>query len=294
MRKEGSPLKRAYTLLEAPISCGSPTRGSELAFDGMVARGLPEKLGDCPCRPMKKAQPGEMCSDRLRYLDAVMRVSRDLRSNVLEELEAGRFPVIIGGDHSVAMGTLAALGEFCGAEHVALVYIDGHADINTEETSASGYIHGMDLAAACGLCCEQLTVGKQRVNLLGRNIHMVAARSIDPPERDILREQGVHLYSAEGIRKHGVVWALERMLPALKGKKVHISFDVDALDPSEFSATGYNLPGGLTVGQAEELMARVLSETDVVAFECVEYNPLFDPSGTDGDKLAALLGRLLG
>lgn len=286
-------LKRAYTLLEAAISCGSPTVGSERAYDALLARDLPGRLGGCPCRPMEKAVPCDDYPPNLRHLGTVMVVSRALRASVLEELERGRFPVVIGGDHSVAMGSLAALGEYYGAENVALVYIDGHADINTDRTSASGYIHGMDLAAACGLCCEELTVGRQRVNLLGENIHTVAARSIDPPEHGILREQGVHLYSVEGIRKHGVSWALERMLPALKGKKVHVSFDVDALDPTEFSATGYNLPDGLTVEQAEELMARVLAEAEVVSFECVEYNPLLDPDGSDGDKLADLLCRLL-
>ncbi len=278
-----------FALLEAAVSCGSPTRGSEFAYDALTARGLAQLLGDAVCYPMEKLAPCRGYPPNLRHLDTVMAVSRALRENMLAALGRGQYPVVIGGDHSVAMGSLAALGEFYGAENVAVVYLDAHADINTEETSVSGCIHGMDLAAACGLCCEELTVGTQRVNVLGENIHIIGGRSIDPPEYDIMAAQGVHFYSAEGIRKHGVDWVLGELLPALEGKKVHISFDVDSLDPAEFFATGYNLPGGLSLSNAELLMERVLDTGLTCSFECVEYNPAMDPDGTDGDKLLGLL-----
>lgn len=282
-----------FALLEAAVSCGSPTRGSEFAYDALVSRGLGDVLGGAACYPMEKLSPCGEYPPGLRYLDTVAAVSRTLRENMLTALKRGQYPVVIGGDHSVAMGSLAALGEFYGAENVAVVYMDAHADINTEKTSVTGYIHGMDLAAACGLCCHELTVGKNKVNVLGRNIHIIGGRSIDPPEYGIMAEQGVHFYSAEGIRKHGVDWVLEELLPRLEGKRVHISFDVDSLDPMEFFATGYNLPGGLTLTNAELMMKRVLDTGLTCSFECVEYNPAMDPDGTDGDKLLGLLGRLL-
>lgn len=281
-----------FALLEAAVSCGSPTRGSELAYDALISRGLPRVLGGADCYPMEKLAPCGEYPPNLRHLDTVMAVSRALRQNMLAALDRGQFPMVIGGDHSVAMGSLAALGEFYGPENVAVVYIDAHADINTEKTSVTGCIHGMDLAAACGLCCDGLTVGKNRVNVLGQNIHIIGGRSIDPPEYGIMAEQGVHLYSAEGIRKHGVSWALEQMLPMLEGKRVHISFDVDSLDPTEFFATGYNLPGGLTLANGELIMEQVLAAGSVCSFECVEYNPSLDPAGTDGDKLLGLFERL--
>lgn len=213
-------------------------------------------------------------------------MSRRLRANLLAALEEGRFPVVVGGDHSVAMGSLAALGEFYGADNVAVVYIDAHADINTEKTSVSGCIHGMDLAAACGLCCDALTVGKNKVNLLGENLHIIGARSIDPPEYAILAEQGAHVHTAEAVRRQGVEAVLAQVLPALAGKRVHISFDVDSLDPAEFSATGYNIPDGLTLGDVRAILGAALRTGQVCAFECVEYNPALDRDGRD---LAALL-----
>lgn len=281
--------ERKIALQEAAISCGSPTRGTELAYDALVARGLSGEV----LVPMEKISPCESWPEGLRHLDTVMEVCRRLRENTLTALEAGRVPVTLGGDHSITMGTLAALGEHYGPDRVAVVYIDGHTDINTEKTSATGCIHGMDLAAACGLCCEELTVGRQKVNVLGENIHIIGARSIDPPEYGIMEELGVNLYPTEEVLREGVPRLLDRLLPRLEGKRVHISFDVDSMDPSEFSATGYLLPGGLTMGQAEELMTAVLATGQVCSFECVEYNPLSDPNGEDGDRLAAMLGRLM-
>ncbi len=281
-------IKRAFALLEAAVSCGSPTRGTERAYDTLMAAGL-GTLFPGEQYPMEKLTPCESYPAGLRHLDTVMEVSRRLRANMLTALERGEYPVVIGGDHSIAMGSLAALGEFYGTENVAVVYIDAHTDINTDKTSASGCIHGMDLAAACGLCCGALTVGRNRVNLLGKNLHIIGARSIDPPEYDIIREQGVHLYTAEEVRTQGMETVLAQVLPALAGKRVHISFDVDSLDPSVFPATGYNIPDGLTLEQAETALGTVLSTGRVCSLECVEYNPLLDSDGACRERLMGLL-----
>ena len=279
-------MERRFALLEAAVSCGSPTRGSEGAYDALVRAGLPGVLGGASCCPMEKLAPCPVWPDGLRHLNTVMEVNRRLRAGVLAALERGEYPVVIGGDHSCAMGTLAALGEFYGAENLAVVYIDAHADINTEKTSVTGYIHGMDLAAACGLCCGELTVGRNRVNLHGENLHIIGGRSIDPPEYGILEQVGAHLHTAQEVREQGLEAVLDEVLPALSGKRVHISFDVDSLDPAEFSATGYNIPEGLTVAQAERIIRAVQAGGETVCFECVEYNPAMD---RDRKDLATLL-----
>ena len=239
----------------------------------------------CAAVPMEKLAPCTEYPPHLKHLDTVMAVSRRLRTNVLFALEKGLFPLIVGGDHSVAMGSLAALGEFYGAEELAVVYIDAHADINTEKSSASGYIHGMDLAAACGLCCEELTAGKNKINLLGKNLHIIGGRSIDPPEWGIMERLGVDFYSAEQIHAMGADKVMERVLPTLRGKRIHISFDVDSLDPTEFSSTGYLIPGGLTFAQVRQIVRAAADTGALVSFECVEYDPALDKSGADGKKL---------
>lgn len=282
-------MERSFALVEAAVSCGSPTRGSEGAFDALVRAGLPALFGGACLLPMEKLAPCPRWPQGLCHLDTVMEVCRRLRSGVLSTLERGEYPIVIGGDHSCAMGTLAALGEFYGAENLAVVYVDAHTDINTDQTSASGYLHGMDLAAACGLCRDELTVGKNKVNLLGENLHIIGARSIDPPEYGVVERAGAHLHTAREIRERGLEAVLADILPALAGKRVHISFDVDVLDPAEFTATGYNIPDGLTAAEAERILSAVLDTGRTVSFECVEYNPVRDPDGRD---LSTLMGIL--
>ena len=282
-------MERSFALVEAAVSCGSPTRGTEGAFDALVEAGLPALFGGARLLPMEKLAPCPAWPDGLRHLDTVMEVCRRLRANTLDALERGERPVVIGGDHSCAMGTLAALGEFYGAENVAVVYVDAHTDINTEKTSESGCIHGMDLAAACGLCCDALTVGRNRVNLLGKNLHFIGARSIDPPEYGIVEQVGARLHTAREVRERGLEAVLADILPALAGKRVHISFDVDVLDPAQFRATGYNIPEGLTVAEVERILSGVLDTGLTCSFECVEYNPVMDPDGKDLDTLMGIL-----
>lgn len=282
-------MERSFALVEAAVSCGSPTRGTEGAFDALVGAGLAAAFGDARLLPMEKLTPCPRWPEGLRHLDTVMEVCRRLRASVLDALGRGEYPVVIGGDHSCAMGTLAALGEFYGAEELAVVYVDAHTDINTEKTSESGCIHGMDLAAACGLCCDALTVGRNRVNLLGENLHFIGARSIDPPEYSIVERVGAQLHTAEAVREQGLEAVLDQVLPALEGRHVHISFDVDVLDPAEFSATGYNIPEGLTLAQVERILCAVLDTGRTCSFECVEYNPVLDPGGRDLGALMKLL-----
>ncbi len=282
-------MERRFALVEAAVSCGSPTRGSEGAFDALAEAGLGALFGGAALMPMEKPVPCPTWSEGLRHLDTVMEVCRRLRANTLSVLERGGYPIVIGGDHSCAMGSLAALGEFYGPEHLAVVYVDAHTDINTDRTSASGYIHGMDLAAACGLCCDALTVGKNKVNLLGENLHIIGARSIDPPEWGVVERAGAHLHTAQEVSARGLGVVLAELLPALKGKRVHISFDVDVLDPSEFTATGYNIPEGLSVAEVERILSAVLDTGRTCSFECVEYNPTMDPDQRD---LSTLMGIL--
>lgn len=281
-------MERRFALVEAAISCGSPTRGSEGAFDALVGAGLLALFSGARLAPMEKLAPCAAWPDGLRHLDTVMEVCRRLRANTLAALEQGEYPVVIGGDHSCAMGTLAALGEFYGPENLAVVYVDAHTDINTDQTSESGCIHGMDLAAACGLCRHELMVGKSRVNLLGENLHFIGARSIDPPEYGIVERVGAHLHTADEVRRRGLEAVLRDILPALAGKRVHISFDVDVLDPAEFAATGYNIPDGLGIAQVERILGAVLDTGLTCSFECVEYNPAIDPNQRDLNTLMGI------
>ena len=279
-----------YALLEAALSCGSPTTGSEFAYDALMAAGLDRVFPDALCFPAEKLPRCAEYPEKLKFLGTVMAVNRLLYRNLTEALDAAGFPIVIGGDHSAEMGVLAALGEKYGADNLALVYIDAHADINTEEQSVSHFIHGMDLAAACGLCTDELTVGKNKINIRGENIHIIGARSIDPPEWGNMERLGVHLHTADEVREMGADGVLREVLPALAGKRLHISFDVDSLDPAVFSSTGYRIPNGLTEKDAEKLLRALLPLAS--SFDCVEYNPALDRAGKDAAKLIRFFEKL--
>lgn len=274
------------SLLEAPVCKGSPTVGSQEAFRDLIANRLQTLFGeDVRVLPMEEdASPrrGEAFSDQTT--EEVMSVSRRLYETVRRELAEGRFPLVIGGDHSAAIGSIAGASAATGAETLSVVYLDGHTDINTEESSLTGYIHGMTLASAMGLCSDRLTVGR-KVNLLGKNIHIVGARSIDDGEYPILRKNGVHLYPADELRRRGLAAVIEELRRGIAGRFVHLSFDVDFLDGAVFSSTSYRMPDGMDVAALRQLLDGIFSAGHVISMDVVEYNPLLDADGRDRKTL---------
>ena len=282
--------KYKFRIISAPVCTGSPSSGSEFEYSRLVSLGLPEIFPDARfCAPGKLTVDLSGDSESMRQLGMVTATSRYVREMSLEAYALGEIPIVIGGDHSVAMGSLAAAGEYHFPENLALVYIDGHTDINTDKTSTTGFIHGMPIAAAMGLCGEALTIGQNRVNIHGENIHIIGARSIDPPEYGIIQKNNVKLYEAGKISFADMARAA---VEGTVGKKLHISLDVDCMSKSEFSSTGYLMDGGMTLSQVIDTLRTVISCGDVQSFELVEYNPTLDPNNTDGKKLLSLLSEV--
>ena len=280
-----------YLLCEAPVCVGSPTQGSEYAFERLVEHGLADVFGgrvELARFQGERTAPSVLCDPRLHDVETVMLVNRQLFATLTDAFDRGLFPITVGGDHSVAISTIAALAHTVGAENTAVIYIDGHTDIHTEQTTLSGFIHGMPLAAAMGLCTDTLKVGTQKVNLYGKNTFIVGARSIDEPEYGIVESQGVSLYTADDVHSRGWESVLDEILVKTAGKHVHLCLDVDSMDGEEFPSTGYVMPNGMTFDTVYRMIERILKTGDVASFECVEYNPLLDKDGKDREKLFQL------
>lgn len=279
---------KPFMICEAPICVGSPTQGSEFAFENLITNGLQELFGE---RAVFQRFVGPriaspvLCDKRLHDVETVMLVARQLFDTLSAAFADGYFPITVGGDHSVAISTIAALAHYVGAENTAVIYIDGHADINTEQTTLTGFIHGMPLAAAMGLCTDHLAVGTQKVNLYGHNTFIVGARSIDEPEYGIIEQQGVHLYTADEVKRRGTAAVMNEILAQTAGMSVHLCLDVDSIDGEEFPSTGYVMPDGLSFDMVYDLLCRAWQAGNVASFECVEYNPTLDHNGTDRAKL---------
>ena len=185
------------------------------------------------------------------------------------------------------MASIAADAEKFGAENVAVVYVDGHTDINTESTSPTGYIHGMPLAVSMGI--TDLTIN-DNINLYGKNLFIIGARSIDDGEYAIMKNHGVSLFTADEVKSKGVDAVMREIIPKLKDKNVHLSFDVDVIDGKSFSSTGYVMPNGLGVSDTKQILAAVINN-GIASFDCVEYNPSLD-NGKDKKTLLDILSLL--
>lgn len=277
-------------VVEAPISEGSSSRGSQRAFSFLRKHGLPETLPNAQFKPLTRVLPRFDNKAEAHNVAKVMRTNKRLLRVLEPALRRGQIAVTIGGDHSVAIGTLASTLSVYG-EDIAVVYVDAHADINTEKTSITGNIHGMPLASAMGLCCKSLTLGQNR--LVGSNVYMFGTRSVDDAEWQILSEQKVNVWTAVDVKQLGAESIANQIIEATKGKKVHVSFDVDCIDGSEFTSTGYVVPAGPHFDDVTEFLSRILHNCDVVAFDCVEYNPTVDKAD-DYKKVLKVLSLLNG
>jgi len=253
--------------------------------------GLASCFDDVALSPMEPPIAESESVPHMKDVGEVMAVCRELSGRVGGAIREGRLPVVIGGDHSVAIGSIAGAASVVGAENLAVVYIDGHTDINTDKTTLTGFIHGMPLAAAMGLCDERLTVGN-RVNLKGTNTYILGARSIDEEEYPIIASHGVTLYTADAIRAKGIEAVVEELLGAITAPAIHVSFDVDFLDQAVFPSTGYRMPDGLTLADADAILTACFASGRVCSLDVVEYNPLLDTDRRDREKLFSLLKQI--
>lgn len=229
------------------------------------------------------------------HVEAIAAASRELASVVDAAVTAGRLALVIGGDHAISIGSLAgtALGRRLG-----VIWIDAHADINTPETSPSGHVHGMPLAAALGRGPRQLAEIGRRSGLRLDDLVYIGVRDLDAGERALLRESPVLVYPMSSLDSLGIDAAVRESVRRLRERRVeavHLSFDVDVLDPSIMPGTGTRVPGGLTYREAHRLLT-LLRESDlpIVSADVVELNPLLDPGGGSTEVAAALTAVLLG
>lgn len=265
--------------IEAPLYEGSPASGTEFAFETIVNSSEKKPTTKKYNQRIAKAFRNDFFSTK--NISAVITKCENVRINVLETFKNNDFPVVIGGDHSIAMASIAADSELYGIDNLAVIYIDGHCDINTEETSVSHNIHGMPLASSLGLCHETLQVGLFKQKILGDNLFILGARSIDEPEFKIIEDNKVHLYKNIEINKKTLPQIFNELQNSIGSKKVHLSFDVDALDPSVLTSTGYVMPNGLSLNTVKEIIEFAFIKFDVISFDIVEYNPLFDKEKRD-------------
>lgn len=288
-------------IIGAPISLASPERGASLGPDAIRLAGLREKLtrlekkivddGNLP--PLEEPDhPKSFPKGEIRYLEEVTAFQSMLKERVRAAFEDGHLPMVLGGDHSIAIGSLAAAAAFHAAENqkAGLIWFDAHADLNTEETSPSGNIHGMSLAVALGKGNKRLVSLFEGRSFDPERTVIFGVRSVDPLEGRIVKEMGVTVYTMKDIDARGAQTCIgEALEKACAGKHpLHLSFDVDVVDSHFAEGTATAVPGGLTLREAHLFMELVAESGCLQSLDVVEINPLLDTRNRTS-KLAVLL-----
>ncbi len=285
-------------IIGVPLDFGSGRRGVDMGPSAIRYAGLHkglEALGHHVIDHGNIAAPisetSEVGDSRLKYLDPILHVVQRLAERVAESAAAGHTPLVLGGDHSLALGSVAGVARH---RKVGLIWVDTHGDFNTHETSPSGNIHGMPLAALCGYGAEALvTLGgaeRRGAKLAPQNVAIVGARELDPDERQLLRSSGVAVYSMEMIDRLGIVEVLERAIEvACRGTDgIYLSLDLDVIDPMYAPGVGTPVPGGLTFREAH-LAVELIAETErLVGMDLVEVNPILDKINMTGELAVQL------
>jgi arginase len=297
---------RGVTLIGVPLDLGAGRRGVDMGPSAFRVAEIERKIvelgyevadaGDLDVHIQETRSPGD---PRLKYLKEIKETCEALRDKVGETLAAGRMPVVMGGDHSVAMGTIAGLSRFHREkkEKVGLIWFDAHADSNTAETSPSGNIHGMPLAVALGLGAPGL------VNLAGAcpmvdgsRAAAVGLRDVDGAERPNVRASGLGAFTMRDIDERGMRTVMEEAIKrASNGTAgIHVSFDLDAMDPDYAPGVGTPSPGGLSFREAHLAMEMLADTGKVISAELVEANPVLDERNITAKLGVELLASLLG
>lgn len=298
--------KENVSIIGFPMDLGADRRGVDMGPSALRIAGLQAKLealgykvednGDIKIEIMERQK---IKNPKLKYLDEILKTSKLLAEKIEKVLEKGNFPLCIGGDHSMALGTISGIASYCKKRKMRLgvIWIDAHSDMNTDETSPSGNIHGMPLAALLGLGCDEL------VNILGfspklhpENCALIGIRSIDETEKLNIKKLKVPIYTMNDIDKLGIHRIIAKVLKQFREKvdHIHISFDLDSVDPLVAPGVGTPIPGGLSYREAHLLMETIAECGCMSSIEIAEVNPILDHKNQSAVFTAELIASSMG
>jgi arginase len=280
-------MTRSVRIIGAPVDYGANRRGVDMGPSAIRYAGLaneleaagvsPEDGGDLPVPRAEErdAEASEPAEGKAKFLRETEEVCTRLADRVGDALSAGVTPLVLGGDHSIAIGSLS--GSARDAD-VGAIWFDAHADLNTPRTSPSGNVHGMPLAAALGMGEFEGVEWATAPRLREENVVLVGLRSLDPAERERIRDSEVTAYTMSDIDERGIADVVDEALRiATDGVEgIHVSLDLDWLDPKEAPGVGTPVRGGVSYREAHSAMEAVAEYGAMRSFELVEVNPILD------------------
>lgn len=296
------------TIIGAPIEEGAGRLGALMGPAALRTAGLVRTLEDLG-HPVE--DHGDLrlpltlpvvppVQGRAHFIEQIAAWSRMLNSQTYEAMKNGSFPIILGGDHSLSMGSVSGVARYCEENNRELfvLWLDAHSDFNTPATSPSGNMHGMSAALLCqepGL--EGVFGDEPHGSIKPENLHLFGIRSIDSTERVLLRERGIDVVDMRQIDEFGIAPLMRRIIERVQKANgiLHVSFDVDFIDPSIAPGVGTTVPGGATYREAHLVMEMLHDSGVVGSLDVVELNPFLDERGKSAlllvDLVASLFGR---
>jgi arginase len=293
-------------IIGVPQDLGASRRGVDMGPMAIRVAGLHEKIkslgyevvdfGNIHCHDIEEHSTNNSSfNPKLRYLPHIIETCSHLRDSIKDAISSNYFPLIIGGDHSITIGTLAGMKKLHEGK-TGIIWIDAHGDFNTDNPTLSGNIHGMPFAIVTGRGNESLLEIGPSPTVLESNSVLIAARDLDPEEVKLLNQSEVTVFTMKDIDEHGIA-KISKQAIEIASKDIdhiHVSFDIDALDPNEAPGTGTRVQGGLTYREAHLLMELVHETGKLSSFDMLEVNPTLDIRNKTAKLAVGLIGSALG
>lgn len=295
---------QGVSLIGVPTDVGAGTRGARMGPEALRVAGLAQaieafghEVRDCgnlggPANPWQPAVNG------YRHLAEVAEWNRTLHTAMLAELQQNRLPIMMGGDHCLGMGSISAVARHCKAtgRKLRVLWLDAHADFNTATLTPSGNIHGMPVACLCGHGpAELVDMGGPGHRLHPRDIRQIGIRSVDPGEKRMLAELGIEVFDMRFIDEMGMRHTMELALALVDANThLHVSLDVDFLDPDIAPGVGTTVRGGPTYREAQLCMEMIADTGKLASLDVVELNPALDVRNQTAELAVDLIESLFG
>jgi len=293
-------------IIGVPLDLGAGRRGVDMGPSAFRIAGLSTQItdlgrtvidqGDVPA-PIPETQ--HKSDEHKKYIHEIARVCQTLYTRTTDSLDAGALPVVLGGDHSLAAGSVAASADWVrrfSGYPMGLIWVDAHGDMNTPETTTSGNVHGMPLAALLGQEPAELASIGSSPSVLPQHTVLVGIRNLDEREKERIRASGAHVFTMKDIDRHGIADVAERAIAIASNGTggIHVSFDMDACDPMFAPGVGTPVRGGLDYREAHMVMEIVADSKLLVALDLVEVNPTLDLRNTTAEFATELALSALG
>jgi arginase len=292
------------SLIGAPTDIGAGDRGSLMGPEALRIAGLADALSargidvidsgnvDGPRNPWRGPVDG------YRHLDEVVAWNRAVMIAVGDTLRSGRLPILMGGDHCLGIGSITAVARYCrdAGKTLRVLWLDAHADFNTHDVTPSGNVHGMPVACLCGIGPDVLTrLGGDAPAVRPAQIRQVGIRSVDPGEKRLIKQHALDVYDMRYIDEVGMKRAMEQALAGMDDDThLHVSFDVDFLDPSIAPGVGTTVPGGPNYREAQLVMEMIADSGRMGSLDIMELNPVLDTRNATAILAVDLVESLFG